>query len=85
MIKMGKMIHTKYGYVTPEEAKIDGELDRWYRSQTGATAMPSGRIRNNKHKQGFQTRISKTTTWHTTDQMANHQAESVQGTDNAQH
>lgn len=82
---MGKMIHTKYGYVTPEEARIDGELEKWYRSQTRTTTMPARRIRNDKHKQGVQTRISKTTTWHKINQMANHQAESVQDTDNTQH
>lgn len=24
-----KMTHTKYGYITPEEAKIDSDLDKW--------------------------------------------------------
>lgn len=24
-----KMTHTKYGYVTTEEAKIDSDLDKW--------------------------------------------------------
>ncbi|WP_412936187.1 hypothetical protein [Lactiplantibacillus plantarum] len=26
---MVKMINTKYGYVTPQEAEIDAHLDKW--------------------------------------------------------
>ncbi|MDN7030549.1 hypothetical protein ACA583_07730 [Lactiplantibacillus plantarum] len=26
---MAKMINTKYGYVTPQEAEMDAQLDKW--------------------------------------------------------
>lgn len=26
---MAKMINTKYGYVTPQEAEMDAHLDKW--------------------------------------------------------
>ncbi|WP_187346333.1 hypothetical protein [Lactiplantibacillus plantarum] len=26
---MAKMLNTKYGYVTPQEAEIDAHLDKW--------------------------------------------------------
>lgn len=30
---MAKMIKTKYGYATPQEAKMDARLDKWYRDK----------------------------------------------------
>lgn len=28
-----KLLHTKYGYITNEEAKIDSDLDKWCREK----------------------------------------------------
>lgn len=30
---MAKMINTKYGYVTPQEAEMDARLDKWYKNK----------------------------------------------------
>lgn len=30
---MAKMIKTKYGYVTPQEAEMDARLDKWYKDR----------------------------------------------------
>lgn len=30
---MAKMIKTEYGYTTPQEAKIDARLDKWYKDK----------------------------------------------------
>ncbi|ARW13416.1 hypothetical protein [Lactiplantibacillus plantarum] len=30
---MTKPVNTKYGYVTPQEAKIDAQLDKWYKDK----------------------------------------------------
>ncbi|KZU97586.1 prophage Lp2 protein 32 [Lactiplantibacillus plantarum] len=30
---MAKMINTKYGYVTPQEAEMDAHLDKWYKDK----------------------------------------------------
>ncbi|MCG0638906.1 putative HNH nuclease [Lactiplantibacillus plantarum] len=55
---MQKMINTKYGYVTPQEAEIDAHLDKWMKrraKQHGAFSLDknkevqheSRRVRNN--------------------------------------
>lgn len=39
---MAKMINTKYGYVTPQEAKMDAHLDKWMKrraSKHGAFSL----------------------------------------------
>jgi peroxiredoxin len=39
---MAKMINTKYGYVTPQEAEIDAHLDKWMKrraKQHGAFSL----------------------------------------------
>lgn len=28
---MAKLINTKYGYVTPQEAEMDAHLDKWWK------------------------------------------------------
>lgn len=30
---MAKMINTEYGYATPQEAKMDARLDKWYKNK----------------------------------------------------
>ncbi|QAS24294.1 hypothetical protein EQK05_08220 [Lactiplantibacillus plantarum] len=30
---MAKLINTKYGYVTPQEAEMDARLDKWYKDK----------------------------------------------------
>lgn len=48
------MIKTKYGYITREEAMIDGHLDRWLKQKQHIERRPSGRRFSN---------TSKTRTW----------------------
>ncbi|VDG24222.1 hypothetical protein [Lactiplantibacillus mudanjiangensis] len=39
---MAKMINTKYGYVTPQEAEMDAHLDKWMKrraKQHGAFSL----------------------------------------------
>ncbi|WP_370923677.1 hypothetical protein AB9X87_10015 [Lactiplantibacillus plantarum] len=39
---MAKLINTKYGYVTPQEAEIDAHLDKWMKrraKQHGAFSL----------------------------------------------
>ncbi|MGY5273888.1 hypothetical protein ACW9VW_03285 [Lactiplantibacillus plantarum] len=39
---MQKMINTKYGYVTPQEAEMDAHLDKWMKrraNQRGAFSL----------------------------------------------
>ncbi|WP_353726536.1 hypothetical protein ABVE96_04635 [Lactiplantibacillus plantarum] len=62
---MAKMINTKYGYVTPQEAEIDAHLYKWMKrraKQHGAFRLDknkevqyeSKRVRNNaSHQRGL--------------------------------
>ncbi|KZU49228.1 hypothetical protein [Lactiplantibacillus plantarum] len=43
---MAKMINTKYGYVTPQEAEMDTHLDKWMKrraKQHGAFSLEKKR------------------------------------------
>ena len=43
---MVKMINTKYGYVTPQEAEMDAHLDKWMKrraTQLGAFSLEKKR------------------------------------------
>lgn len=47
---MAKMIHSKYGYVTPQEAEMDAHLDKWMKrraKQHGAFSLD--RKRRKRH------------------------------------
>ena len=45
-LNMAKMINTKYGYVTPQEAEMDANLDKWMKrraKQHGAFSLEKKR------------------------------------------
>ncbi|WP_260204824.1 hypothetical protein [Lactiplantibacillus plantarum] len=44
---MAKMINTKYGYVTPQEAEMDAHLDKWMKRR----AKQHGAFRLDKNKE----------------------------------
>ncbi|MCC9313494.1 hypothetical protein U0Q88_004665 [Lactiplantibacillus plantarum] len=44
---MVKMINTKYGYVTPQEAEMDAHLDKWMKRR----AKQHGAFRLDKNKE----------------------------------
>ncbi|WP_436697118.1 hypothetical protein [Lactiplantibacillus pentosus] len=44
---MAKMINTKYGYVTPQEAEMDANLDKWMKRR----ANKHGAFRLDKNKE----------------------------------
>ncbi|WP_416589082.1 hypothetical protein [Lactiplantibacillus plantarum] len=44
---MVKMINTKYGYVTPQEAEMDAHLDKWMKRR----AKQYGAFRLDKNKE----------------------------------
>ncbi|MDL2061539.1 hypothetical protein E2I17_06230 [Lactiplantibacillus plantarum] len=49
---MVKMINTKYGYVTPQEAEMDAHLDKWMKrraKQHGAFSL--GKNKEVQHEQ----------------------------------
>ena len=49
---MAKMINTKYGYVTPQEAEMDAHLDKWMKrraKQHGAFSL--GKNKEVQHEQ----------------------------------
>lgn len=54
---MPKMINTKYGYVTPQEAEIDARLDKWCKDkkrrakQHGAFSLEKNKeVQNGKNQ-----------------------------------
>ena len=49
---MVKMINTKYGYVTPQEAEMDARLDKWIEQQS------KGKCGQDEAKRQMETRIA---------------------------
>ncbi len=50
---MAKLINTKYGYVTPQEAEMDAHLDKWMKrraKQHGAFSLDTKRRRSRLQK-----------------------------------
>ncbi|KZT95155.1 hypothetical protein Nizo2257_2082 [Lactiplantibacillus plantarum] len=53
---MVKMINTKYGYVTPQEAEIDAHLDKWMKrraKQHGAFSLDKNKKDGNYYEQSI--------------------------------
>ncbi|MCG0674624.1 hypothetical protein [Lactiplantibacillus plantarum] len=53
---MAKMINTKYGYVTPQEAEMDAHLDKWMKrraKQHGAFSLEKNKKDGNYYEQSI--------------------------------
>jgi len=53
---MAKMINTKYGYVTPQEAEMDAHLDKWMKrraKQHGAFSLDKNKKDGNYYEQSI--------------------------------
>ncbi|MBA3076699.1 hypothetical protein [Lactiplantibacillus plantarum] len=53
---MVKMINTKYGYVTPQEAEMDAHLDKWMKrraKQHGAFSLDKNKKDGNYYEQSI--------------------------------
>ncbi|UTD41884.1 hypothetical protein [Lactiplantibacillus plantarum] len=60
---MVKMINTKYGYVTPQEAEMDAHLDKWMKrraKQHGAFSLEKKRRKQHVWKKYNSTSASRT-------------------------
>ncbi|QLE61893.1 hypothetical protein LROSRS0_1848 [Furfurilactobacillus rossiae] len=44
------MKHTRYGYISREEAKIDGYFERWLKLKKQSERRPSGRRFSNESR-----------------------------------
>ncbi|WP_097558115.1 hypothetical protein [Lactiplantibacillus plantarum] len=53
---MAKMINTKYGYVTPQEAEMDAHLDKWVKRRAnkhGAFSLDKNKEDGNYYEQSI--------------------------------
>lgn len=53
---MQKMINTKYGYVTPQEAEMDAHLDKWMKRRAnkhGAFSLDKNKKDGNYYEQSI--------------------------------
>lgn len=52
---MAKMLNTKYGYVTPQEAEMDAHLDKWMKRRAKHEAINEWRTADYKTSLNQQT------------------------------